>query len=502
MNNYIKYLDFLHTPNNFPITKSSSKSYFGIFLSIAFLIYYLVYLSIKIFSYKKNFTISFSRDLINYNEVNQQKITFGFRISENWNDEIIIKMLNSNNEFLDYSKRKFCYENLTEIKDNIIYNNNFTCFIDYSINTSNYTNHFLKLHLIYKGNKYHGITERVPLLIRFKEAIINHEKDNPFIYPDLFELTYFYELNYTTGYRKYVRTLSYKTEKLLAEDVKTTAYLEDFEDSSKSDQIDNKGYDGAYIGSFRFAISKKKDKYVRKYVNIFDFMSMIGGHFTTVKGFFALLSLIFVNMNDNLRLFNSFLENNPSMAKPASDAINHFWKKNQKNKKTPKYELKINEIKNNDKIWYSLRYFLCCFCCCKTYKQNKNIYLNKCEAIDEFMNTLKIDNYLKYKIIQEKKIQKISDILEEIKKSPDFINQNEEESQKYLEKKFFENGNYNEIEKEEYKILISLVIEEDKRKIKVQDNMFMDDDTNSLENIIIQETSEELIPKIVINNNI
>ena len=167
-------------------------------------------------------------------------------------------MLNSNNEFLDYSKRKFCYENLTKIKDNIIYNNNFTCFIDYSINTSNYTNHFLKLHLIYKGNKYHGITERVPLLIRFKEAIINHEKDNPFIYPDLFELTYFYELNYTTGYRKYVRTLSYKTEKLLAEDVKTTAYLEDFEDSSKSDQIDNKGYDGAYIGSFRFAISKKK----------------------------------------------------------------------------------------------------------------------------------------------------------------------------------------------------------------------------------------------------
>ena len=125
--------------------------------------------------YNKNYTVSFSKNFIKREEVNKVNITFGFKIENQWNKDVIIKLFNANNEILDTSQQKYCYENLTEIKKNIIYENNYTCFINYKINTSNITNHFLKLHLIYIGEKNeYNKNERIPLFVRFKESIIRH----------------------------------------------------------------------------------------------------------------------------------------------------------------------------------------------------------------------------------------------------------------------------------------------------------------------------------------
>ena len=99
---------------------------------------------------------------------------------------------------------------MTEIQSNKIYENNYTCFIDYKINKSNFTNHFLKLYLIYieEKNQYNK-NERIPLLVRFKEPITKHGSKNPFNYPDISKLRYFYQLEYIIINRKNVMIISY-----------------------------------------------------------------------------------------------------------------------------------------------------------------------------------------------------------------------------------------------------------------------------------------------------
>ena len=75
--------------------------------------------------------------MIRREEVNKEKVSFGFKIANQWNKDVIIKLFNENNEILDTSQQKYCYENLTEIQNNKIYENNYTCFIDYKIDMNN-----------------------------------------------------------------------------------------------------------------------------------------------------------------------------------------------------------------------------------------------------------------------------------------------------------------------------------------------------------------------------
>ena len=86
--------------------------------------------------------------------------------------------------------------------------------------------------------------------------------------------------------------------------------------------------------------------------------------------------------------------------------------------------------------------------------------MEKLKAINEFINSLEIDNYLKSKFFQEIKIKKIREILNEIrieKPNLDKIT---------LKTEFFSKGNYNIIEKKEYELIINLIFDEEKLDIK------------------------------------
>ena len=105
-------------------------------------------------------------------------------------------------------------------------------------------------------------------------------------------------------------------------------------------------------------------------------------------GFFSFLSIIFINFTDNLRIFNFFIEKNL--------IIEYYWIKNYGKQFQSQEEIKY--IGREEKIKYFFNKFNCC--------KKKNPKIEKLKAINEFMNTLEIDNYLKSKFFQEIKIKK------------------------------------------------------------------------------------------------
>ena len=487
---YVFLIDFLHKAPIFPITQNAIKSLSGVLLSITFLIIFLGLSIYKCLQYNKNYTVSFSKNFIKREEVNKVNITFGFKIENQWNKDVIIKLFNSNNEILDTSHQKYCYENLTEIQNNKIYENNYTCFINYKINTSNITNHFLKLHLIYIGEKNeYNKNERIPLFVRFKEPIIKHGSRNPFYYPDISELRYFYQLEYTTVNRKNVMTIYYISEGLFSKKKMSTAYLEDYDDFSISNQIQKKEYNGDYIGSFRFGISKKQDTFHRKYATFITFISELGGQFISIMGFFSFLSIIFINFTDNLRIFNSFIEKNPSLTKQATEIIEYYWIKNHGKKFQNKEEIK--NIGREEKIKYFFNKFNRC--------KKKDPKIEKLNAINEFMNTLEIDNYLQSKFFQEIKIKRIREILNEIRiEKPNL-------DEITLKTEFFSKGNYNIIEKNEYELIINLILDEEKldTKNENQSTIEVKNDINSSKSEPFKEQKSNFISlKEETSNNI
>ena len=82
------------------------------------------------------------------------------------------------------------------------------------------------------------------------------------------------------------------------------------------------------------------------------------------------------------------------------------------------------------------------------------------KAINEFMNTLEIDNYLKSKFFQEIKIKKIREILNEIRIGKPNLDKITSKTE------FFSKGNYNIIEKKEYELIINLILDEEKLDIQ------------------------------------
>ena len=78
-------------------------------LSITFLLIFIGLSIYKCLQYNKNYIVSFSKNLIKSEDVNKVNVTFGFKISNQWNKYVIIKLFIANNEFLDTSQQKYCY---------------------------------------------------------------------------------------------------------------------------------------------------------------------------------------------------------------------------------------------------------------------------------------------------------------------------------------------------------------------------------------------------------
>ena len=212
-------------------------------------------------------------------------------------------------------------------------------------------------------------------------------------------------------------------------------------------------------------ISKKQDRFHRKYATFITFISELGGQFISIMGFFSFLSIIFINFTDNLRIFNSFIEKNPSLSKLATEIIEYYWIKNHGKQFQNKEEIKY--IGREEKIKYFFNKFNLC--------KKKDPKIEKLKAINEFMNTLEIDNYLKSKFFQEIKIKKIREILNEIRIEKPNLDEIE------LKKEFFSKGNYNIIETKEYELTINLIFDEEKldMKNKNQSTIKVKNDINS-----------------------
>ena len=158
-----------------------------------------------------------------------------------------------------------CDENLNLLTNNkmkLTQKRIFKCFVNCKFKKS-YT-HIIKIHLkMNKSSNFNKIQEqRIPLIIKFKEPVVNHSLDNPFDFSNkLQELIYFYDKDDATSYRKYAKIIEYKTYNLFdMEKTLKSHYLEDYEDSSKT-----KGkLDDDMIGSFRICLSKKKRYFWKK----------------------------------------------------------------------------------------------------------------------------------------------------------------------------------------------------------------------------------------------
>ena len=121
------------------------------------------------------------------------------------------------------------------------------------------------------------------------------------------------------------------------------------------------------------------------------------------------------------------------------------------------------------------------------------------KAINEFMNTLEIDNYLKSKFFQEIKIKKIREILNEIRiEKPNL-------DEITLKTEFFSKGNYNIIEKNEYELIINLILDEEKldTKNENQSTIEVKNDINSSKSESFKEQKSNFISlKEETSNNI
>ena len=281
--------------------ESDSKKIFILIYLLIFLIY-LYYLA---YSYKIQSKISFSQLFIQEEDY-EQSMTFGFFIDYNWTNKMIIELFDSDNNPIFNNDTCDEYLNLlTNDEVNLTQKRSFKCFINYKIKKSYTTNHQIKIHL--RKNNTEMQEQRIPLIIKFKEPVVNHSLDNPFDFPnELQELVYYYDKDNVTSYRKYVKIIEYKTDSLFSEETIKSHYLEDYEDSSKTIE----DFNDTMIGSFRICLSKKKDIFERRYKGFFELLSDIGGFISILNIAFNILIKTFVNSLDHLRLLNSIKKEN------------------------------------------------------------------------------------------------------------------------------------------------------------------------------------------------
>ena len=475
--NNLGFCDFLHVRENYPLTKNPTKSSLGIILSILMILTWFGFIFFEISNYYNNYTLSFSQEYVgNINEVNELKInvTFGFQIENETSPyQIDYRIYNSFNNTVNYT---YCNEKFEEISYDVKnYNNIYRCFINYTIVVSDKFNHFLKIHLINNGFSEIG---RVPFKLKFKDPIIDHNLENPFVErkEQQLDLVYFYDTELQTYYRKYLKIVDYKTESLLNTNYISKYYLEDFEDNSRINAYNNTIYNGKFLGTFRLVLAKKKEVYIRKYLLLTDFISKIGGYFSSLKIIFTLLTIFLVNPNDNLRIFYFLKKNKPSIYNRSVTLIKDSYKNNGSKMSDIWDDNTIKEIKGKDKFFYlCYHYGLCCQnkCC----KKSKNKHL---EAIDNYFNeNLTIDKYLeesfiiknKFKIIQ-KNLELNNDknidatILNEIINNDEYIMRKDSLQDEEINKI---QRSLSKEEKEIYNIANNIGIELDERNISLID---------------------------------
>ena len=137
------------------------------------------------------------------------------------------------------------------------------------------------------------------------------------------------------------------------------------------------------IGSFRLSLTRRKDIFTRKYSDWLKILSELGGIFSFMKLFASILVMIFVNPNDNLRIYDSFIKNNKLNEidlKLSSEHINDYLK--IKNQDTKFLELNLNNKRKCDKC----HYLFCWLChkCCNTGKYKVDFAIS--DYIEENLN--------------------------------------------------------------------------------------------------------------------
>ena len=199
----------------------------------------LYYIFMLCCNYEEYSSITYSQG---FQEDINLNLTFGFKISEEFEDKITYELLDSNNIKIEQNLIKKCDENLNEIEEYSNIKNKYICLKNYEIKRSNISNHVFKINLYEKDSI--NLNElpsgvRYPLIIRYKEPIIKHKEKNPFDYNiPIYENTYFYPKNELTSYRNYIKVMEYPTKEIpyipffYKEKYDLAVFLEDFFDSS------------------------------------------------------------------------------------------------------------------------------------------------------------------------------------------------------------------------------------------------------------------------------
>ena len=197
----------------------------------------------------------------------------------------------------------------------------------------------------------------------------------------------FFNTEEINSFRRDLKYMEYYIKEGLSENTKRLEgiYLDEFEDTKgtlTSNEI------GKFLGSYRILVSKKKEIFIRKHKDKYEFSSIIGGYISIIWPTFVFLSRIFVNKNDNYRIFNSLTKKEYKNSDFDSRVIyNYYLVKKSKEEDLIDFSYFNNTIKEDSfkkKFWNKVCYF---FFCCK--KRNKPLSI-----IDEYIKeNLTIDNY-------------------------------------------------------------------------------------------------------------
>ena len=387
--NIMPHVDFLHTPVNFPITKKATKSYCGILLSFVMILICIFLFINEILSIKINYSISYAQEFIHRRDWSGKKITLGFNTSEQWTDRLEFRLINSKNETINLKK---CDENLIENE-----NGPYFCILNYAIQINDESSHVLKLQMNLKNKTTYNL-ERIPFSLAVREPKINHDdEDNPLglsVKSSIDKFRCFFETSEVTSYRRSIKYIKYKTSKnlIFKEDkIDEGIYLDDYEDSRKLKANEETGN---LVGTYRILISKKIDVYERKYIDINELFGHMGGYISALMTIFKILTLIFVNPNDNYRIFDYIPHTEYNDFDLDLKNVYDFTKK-----KTIKFQDFVKLTKDKScckKFWNKFRYIFCR--CCPCNKKTEHISI-----VDNYIKeNLTIEKYLENQILFRK----------------------------------------------------------------------------------------------------
>ena len=389
------YLDFLHTPTSFPLTKRATKSYFGIFLSSLMIIIFSYLVYIEIISINKNYTISYSQDFIQRMTWNGRKISIGFNVSKEFSEEVNFLLEDSNGDVVPLQR---CDENLNIITNNTDEkeeNATYYCITNYSLKVNYIIDYALKINVTLRNKNMER--KWIPFSLAIREPKIQHDNiENPLdIYnnPSIDKFRCIFDTRDVSSFRRNLKLITYKTEGgFIGEKTTEGIYLDDFEDSRKKAYTDE---DKLLIGTYRILVSKKIEVYSRKYIELKKFFSNIGGYISVLMSCFSIACKILVNPNDNYRIFD-YLKKKKSIHLDV-DTKSIYDDLNIENK--PNFNEFNKTLMDNrwfSKCRYKFYYFFCRFFkCCKK--------IRSLSLVSEYIQkNLTIENYLENQILNKK----------------------------------------------------------------------------------------------------